>query len=62
MDKIHGWIFTYNQYTKKWYAVRRDDYHALFSELNKAISSNKIETLIEIIIKTEGNTDKLKLG
>lgn len=53
MEKIHGYVFTYNDYTKRWYAVKREDYSLLFSDIKnkKVIKSDKIETLIEVIIK-----------
>lgn len=61
MENLHGWIFTYNQYENNWMAVKRDDFPLLFSDIkNKNIlKSNKIETLIEIINKTNGDISRL---
>lgn len=58
MEKLHGWVFTYNSVAQKWEAVTRDNYFDLFNGGSK-LSSSSIETLIEIIIKTEGNQEKL---
>lgn len=58
MEKLHGWVFTYNSVAQKWEAVTRDNYFDLFSGGPK-LSSSSIETLTELIIKTEGNQEKL---
>lgn len=58
MEKLHGWVFTYNSVAQKWEAVTRDNYFDLFNGGPK-LSSSSIETLTELIIKTEGNQEKL---
>lgn len=57
MSNLHDWIFHYNVYTKKWEGVIRDNYAKLFSDQNSndILRSSKIETLIEIIEKTNGD-------
>lgn len=65
MEELYGWVFNYNPFTSKWRAVKREFYPMLFSEdENKApvLSSGSIETLVELIVRTEGikeNIDKL---
>lgn len=53
MNKLHGYVFTYNDITKRWYATTRDNYPLLFSDIQnkKVLKSNRIETLIEMIFK-----------
>jgi hypothetical protein len=62
MKNLTGWVFVYNEYTEYWQAARREDYNLLWNVISsdKVLKSKKIETLIEIIIKTEGNFSKIK--
>jgi len=62
MEKLAGWVFTYNTMNKTWMATKRDNYFKLFSDIqsNKVIKSNSIDTLIYLIIKTDGKKSKLK--
>lgn len=62
MKKLEGWVFVYNTYTNKWMASKRDNYYDLFSNISsdKVLKSNNINTLIEIIIKTQGEKTKIK--
>lgn len=62
MKNLTGWVFVYNEYTEYWQAARREDYNLLWNAMdsNKVLRSKKFETLIEIIIKTEGNLSKIK--
>jgi hypothetical protein len=54
----YNWIFHYNAYTSTWAGFHRDDYHAYWNGGESTfaiIKSSKIETVQEIIKKTEGN-------
>ncbi len=61
MERLEGWVFTWNSFTETWQAVRREDYNLLFNDYsnNKVLRSKSIETLQELIIKTEGKEEKL---
>jgi hypothetical protein len=61
IKNLYGWLFTYNPFTNKWYAANRDNYSALFSDLeNKnVLSSSSFETLREIIVRTNGNKNEI---
>ncbi len=57
-ENLYGWLLTYNPYTDKWLAAKRDDYLDLFSNVEKnenILRSNSIDTLIEVIMKTNGD-------
>lgn len=57
---LHDWLFHYNIYTNKWEAVKRDNYSELFSgDKGNVLKSSRIETLIELISKTNGDKAKL---
>lgn len=53
MEKLDGWLFTYNPHIKQWMATTRDNKDLLFSDhKNKAVlRSYSINTLIDIILK-----------
>lgn len=55
---LYDWVFSYNPYTRKWRAAKRENYNELFSGGDTIISSSSIDTLIEIIIKTGGDISK----
>jgi hypothetical protein len=56
MSNISGWIFNYNDYTHLWSAAKREDYFELFNgNKGRVLSSSNIETLIELINKTDGD-------
>lgn len=59
---LYGWLFTYNPFTDKWRAAKSEHKEELFSSFKgeNVISSSKIETLIELIIKTDGDRDKIE--
>jgi hypothetical protein len=60
MNNLHDWIFHYNVYTSKWEAAKRDNYTDLFSSRKENIlRSSRIETLVEIIRKTNGEKKKI---
>jgi len=62
MDKLHDWVFHYNIYRNVWEAAKRDDYNKLFSgdNMESVLRSSSINTLIELITKTDGNSIKLE--
>lgn len=62
MKSIVGWVFTYNDFTKNWQAARREDAKLLFNDINNplVIKSKDINTLIEILIRTDGSPEKFK--
>jgi hypothetical protein len=56
----YDWLFHYNAYSSSWTGYHRDDQVAYWngSESKYAIiKSSKIETVMEIIKKTEGNKE-----
>ncbi len=56
------WIFNYNPYIKEWRACQREDYLQLFcNNDNIPLKSAKIDTLIDIIRKTNGKLNKLNI-
>ena len=61
IDNLHNFIFHYNSITKNWEVVNRDDYHLLFSDNNnnKVLKSKSFDTLRELIIRTNGDQDKI---
>ena len=59
-NHLSDWIINYNYITKTWRAVKRDDYRELFNGGNNIIKSNKLDTLVEILNRTNG--DKIKLN
>lgn len=62
MKKLQGWIFTYNSYTEKWMAAKRENYTKLFSDMSSSdvLKSSSFNTLQELIIRTGGDQTKLK--
>ena len=62
MEKLQGWVFTYNSYSKVWMCATRENYSLLFNDFTnkKVLRSRNLNTLIELVIKTEGNESKLK--
>lgn len=57
---LYQWLFHYNHLSEKWNAFKREDYVDVFNGKKKPLSSSKIDTLIEIIEKTNGDVTKLK--
>jgi len=62
-ENLYGWVFVYNPYTELWNAARREDYSLLFSAISKksdkVLRSREVNTLIELINKTEGKATKI---
>lgn len=60
-NELYDWLFHYNHYTKIWTAFKREDINKYFNgELENALSSKKHNTLVDIIIKTDGDENKIK--
>lgn len=59
---LYDWLFHYNPYKQIWTAFKREEHNAYFSKPNIGISSSSVNTLIEIIEKTGGNTETLRLN
>lgn len=62
MKKLAGWVFIYNEYTNKWQGAKRENYNLLYNDITNplVIRANNIEALFELIIKTNGDKQKLK--
>lgn len=62
MKKLVNWVFIYNVHTENWQATLRDNYNMLYSDIgnSKVLKSSNIDTLIELIIKTDGDIKKIK--
>lgn len=64
MDKsnLYGWIFHFNHFANVWSAAKREHYNELFSSRSSSniLSSSRIETLVEIISRTNGESAKIK--
>jgi hypothetical protein len=61
MSNLYQWLFHYNHYSEKWNAFKREDYVDVFNGKKKPLASSSINTLIEIVEKTEGDVSKLKI-
>jgi hypothetical protein len=61
-ENLYGWVFMYNPYKEQWMAATRDNYFLLTSDSdNKAVlKSSRIETLVELIAKTNGKESELR--
>lgn len=63
-ENLYGWVFVYNPYTELWNAARREDYTLLYTATSKkspkVLRSKDVNTLIELIIKTNGEPQKVK--
>jgi hypothetical protein len=60
---LYGWLFTYNTYTSQWSAFKSDDKEAYFNnseECKSKISSKTIDTLLYMIIKTNGKPEEFE--
>ncbi len=56
------WVYSYNPFSQEWRACKREHYLELFSnnDSKNVLKSIKIDTLIEIVNKTNGDLSKLK--
>ena len=62
MNKVSGWMFTYNEFTKNWQAATRENVKMLFNDVmnSRVLKSTSLDTLIDIIRRTDGDPTKLK--
>ena len=60
-EVFNDWVFRFNPYTKNWYAATRENYRKLQNDISnkEVISSSKIETLIDLISRTDGDISKM---
>jgi hypothetical protein len=60
-DNLYDWVFHYNHISKTWAAVKRDEIADYFNGKAKdVLTSKKHSTLVDIITKTSGDSDKLR--
>jgi len=61
MDKLYGWWFTYSPFIQQWMACKTEDREAVYNDYSspKVIKSKKIETLQELIIRSNGNIEEM---
>jgi len=60
-DSLYDWLFHYNHYTQLWHTFKREDVQAYFNgTLLNVLSSKKHSTLVDIISKTKGDTEKIE--
>lgn len=61
MKNLHNWVFNFNTYTNLWGATTRENYQALFNDRKQGVVQSKsINTLIELIGKTNGDNLKIE--
>lgn len=57
---LQDWVFHWNEYTDRWEAVKRDHYTELWNGDNgNVIRSKNVDTLIALIIKGDGDIEKI---
>ena len=60
-DNLYDWLFHYNHISKTWAAVKRDEVNDYFNgKAKEVLTSKKHSTLVDIITKTAGDSDKLR--
>lgn len=61
MEQLEGWLLTYNPHIGSWLAVTRDNANLLFNDHknSEVLKSKSSDTIIELIIKTQGKQDKI---
>jgi hypothetical protein len=64
MDFMNDYVFHLNTITKSWAAIPRDLYNEYWNDYNTngVVKSNSIETLLEILYKTQGKEIEKKLN
>lgn len=62
MENLYDYVFHYNHFKKIWSAIPRESYNEYWSneKAENVISSKKIETLIELIIKGKKFINSIK--
>lgn len=60
--RLYNWVFHFNNHTGLWAAVHRSNYLEYWSQESHpaVIRSTRIDTLIELIQRTEGDAAKLE--
>jgi hypothetical protein len=54
------WIFHYNEHMQMWFAFTRDQYNKYWNgELLNPLKSKKLDVLVEIIRKADGDPNKI---
>ena len=60
MEHLTNWLFTFNSHTGNWRACTRDQYLDFFSKPESDfVRSKNIEDLRDLIVKNQGDADKL---
>jgi hypothetical protein len=60
-QELYGWVFTFNPYQQVWLAAKRENSNELFSgNEGNVLKSSSINTLQQLIIKTDGDEEKIK--
>lgn len=59
---LYDWLFHCNPYTNLWSAVQRDNFNELFNDVSsdKVLRSSNINTLTQLIMKYDGDIDKIR--
>lgn len=60
-EVFNDWVFHFNPYSQMWNATKRENYNDLFNKAfsKNVITSSKIETLIDLINRTNGDIVKM---
>lgn len=62
-EALYEWVFHYNSYTELWNAFQRKDYTQYFNNHNDptltVIRSREIKTLVDILIRLNGDETKI---
>lgn len=63
MENLYGWAFNYNPHTQNWRAIKREHYTEMFSktedENGPMLVSRDIQTLIDLIVRTNGEKESI---
>lgn len=59
---LYNWVFHFNDYSGMWNAIPRDDYNEYWSnhKCERVLSSSSIDTLKELIYKTNGDKNRIE--
>ena len=62
MENLYNYVIHYNSFTKMWNAIPRDKYNSYWSnrKVKGVLSSKKINTLIELIVRGEEFINSIK--
>lgn len=62
-EALYEWVFHYNNYTELWNAFQRKDYTQYFNDPNDpamtVIRSREIKTLVDILLRINGDETKI---